>query len=191
VPLLTVTDLYPLIIFPKYLNLLFTTMFSIHSWSWALLGKPPIVQLLKNFPAFYGTRRFIIVFTRALHWSLFWARSIQPTPSHPVSLRSILILSTHLRLGLPSGLHHERRILIKFYMKLISLISPDNYYSEFYHRACALLSQFLFEIELISLWILERNISPLAWISSAVIWSLLGYVYLFDFAIAISTSEEY
>jgi hypothetical protein len=26
------------------------------------------------------------------------------TPSHPISLRSILILSTHLRLGLPSGL---------------------------------------------------------------------------------------
>jgi hypothetical protein len=33
--------------------------------------KPPIVQLLKNFPAFYGNRRFITVFTRALHWSLF------------------------------------------------------------------------------------------------------------------------
>jgi hypothetical protein len=33
------------------------------SWSWALLEKPPIVQLLKNFPEFYGTRRFIAVFT--------------------------------------------------------------------------------------------------------------------------------
>jgi hypothetical protein len=30
----------------------------------------PVVQLLKNFPAFYGMRRFITVFTRALHWSL-------------------------------------------------------------------------------------------------------------------------
>jgi hypothetical protein len=71
-----------------------------HSWSWALLEKPPIVQPLKNFPAFYGTRRFITMFTRALHWSLSWARSIQFIPSHSVSLRSILILSTHLRLGL-------------------------------------------------------------------------------------------
>jgi hypothetical protein len=44
-----------------------------HSWSWALLEKPPIVQLLKNFTVFYGTRRFITVFTRALHWSLSWA----------------------------------------------------------------------------------------------------------------------
>jgi hypothetical protein len=33
-------------------------------------AKPPTVQLLKNFPEFYGTRRFITVFTRALHWSL-------------------------------------------------------------------------------------------------------------------------
>jgi hypothetical protein len=36
----------------------------------ALLEKLPVVQLLKNFLAFYGTRKFITVFTRALHWSL-------------------------------------------------------------------------------------------------------------------------
>jgi hypothetical protein len=36
-----------------------------HPWSWALLEKLSIVQLLKNLPAFYGTRRFITVFTRA------------------------------------------------------------------------------------------------------------------------------
>jgi hypothetical protein len=42
----------------------------IYSWNWALLAKPPIVQPHKNFPGFYGTRRFITVFTRALHWSL-------------------------------------------------------------------------------------------------------------------------
>jgi hypothetical protein len=74
-----------------------------HSWRWALLEKLPIVQPLKKFSAFYGTRGFITVFTRALHWSLSWARSIQSTPSHPISIRPILILSTHLRLGLPSG----------------------------------------------------------------------------------------
>jgi hypothetical protein len=34
-----------------------------HSWSRALLEKLPIVQLLENFPAFYGTRRFITAFT--------------------------------------------------------------------------------------------------------------------------------
>jgi hypothetical protein len=32
--------------------------------------KPSTVQLLKNFPGFYGTLRFITVFTRVLHWSI-------------------------------------------------------------------------------------------------------------------------
>jgi hypothetical protein len=58
----------------------------------------------QELPAFYGTRRFITMFTRAFHWSLSWARSTQLTPSHPISLRYILILFTHLHLGLPSGL---------------------------------------------------------------------------------------
>jgi hypothetical protein len=60
-----------------------------HSWSWALLEKPPIAQLLKNFPAIYVNRRFTAVFTGSLHWSLYSGRSIQSTPSHPISLRSL------------------------------------------------------------------------------------------------------
>jgi hypothetical protein len=44
------------------------------------------------------------MFTRALHWSLSWATSIQSIPLHPISLRTILLLSSHLRLGLTSGL---------------------------------------------------------------------------------------
>jgi hypothetical protein len=43
------------------------------------------------------------VFTRALHWSVSWARSIQSLPPHPISLKSILILISHLRLGIHSG----------------------------------------------------------------------------------------
>jgi hypothetical protein len=38
--------------------------------------KPLIMQLLKNFPTFYGTQRLIIMFTRAIHWSISWARPI-------------------------------------------------------------------------------------------------------------------
>jgi hypothetical protein len=45
------------------------------------------------------------VFTSALHWSLSWARSILSIAHHPISLRSNLILSSHLHLGLPSGLY--------------------------------------------------------------------------------------
>jgi hypothetical protein len=43
------------------------------------------VQLLKNFPTFYGTRKFIGVFIRALHRSLSWATSMQSLPPHPTS----------------------------------------------------------------------------------------------------------
>jgi hypothetical protein len=49
------------------------------------------MQPLKNFPAFYGTRRFNTVFTRALHWSL---EPYQSNPHHPISLRPVLILPT-------------------------------------------------------------------------------------------------
>jgi hypothetical protein len=59
---------------------------------------------LAKFPTFYGTRKFITLLTRAFHWSLSWTRSVQSIPSHPISVRSISILSTHLRLGLSSGL---------------------------------------------------------------------------------------
>jgi hypothetical protein len=44
------------------------------------------------------------MFTRALHLSLSWATSIQSVPLRSISLWSILILSSYLLLGLPSGL---------------------------------------------------------------------------------------
>jgi hypothetical protein len=66
-----------------------------HSWNWTLFEKPPIVHLLKNFPAFYGARRCITVFSSPLLVPIL----SQLSPYHPIlSLRSILILSTHLRL---------------------------------------------------------------------------------------------
>jgi hypothetical protein len=73
-------------------------------WNWALLKKLPVAQLLNNFPTFHGTRRFIAVFTRGLYWSLSWATWIHPIPADPFYLRSILILSSHIRLCLSSGL---------------------------------------------------------------------------------------
>jgi hypothetical protein len=36
-------------------------------WSTVLLVKLIVTQLVKNFPAFYGTQSFTIVFTRAHH----------------------------------------------------------------------------------------------------------------------------
>ena len=69
-----------------------------------LLEKLTGSQLVKKFHIFYGTRSFITAFTTTRHLSLSWASSIQSTPPHPTSRRSILILSSHLCLGLPSGL---------------------------------------------------------------------------------------
>jgi len=73
-------------------------------WSRVLLEKLTGLQLVKKFPAFYGTRWFITPLTSARQLSLSWASSIQSTHPHPTSRRSILIISFHLRLGLPSGL---------------------------------------------------------------------------------------
>jgi hypothetical protein len=51
-------------------------------WSWALLEKLPVAQLLKDFPSFNRTRMFITVFTRVHYWSLPWMRSVHTAPSH-------------------------------------------------------------------------------------------------------------
>jgi hypothetical protein len=73
-------------------------------WCRFLLEMLTGLQLVKKFPAFHGTRRFITALTSVHHLSLSWAIPIQSIYPHPTSWRSILILSTHQRLGLPSGL---------------------------------------------------------------------------------------
>ena len=65
-----------------------------------LTGSP----LVKKFPAFYGTRKFITALTSARHLSLSWANSIQSMHPRPISWKSILQLFSHLHLVLPSGL---------------------------------------------------------------------------------------
>ena len=69
-----------------------------------LLEKLTGLQLVKKFPAFHGTRRFITALTNVRHLSLSWVSPIQSIYPHPTSWRSVLIWSTHLRLGLPRGL---------------------------------------------------------------------------------------
>ena len=58
----------------------------------------------QEIPRIFGTRRFITVLTSARHLSLSWANSIQSPQPPPTSRSFILILSSHLRLGLHSGL---------------------------------------------------------------------------------------
>jgi hypothetical protein len=57
------------------------------------------------------------VLTRALHWSLSWARWIQLVWPHPTFVTSILVLFSRQRLGLASGLfpsHFPTRNLYAF-----------------------------------------------------------------------------
>ena len=74
------------------------------TWCRVLPEKLTGLQLVKKFPTFHGTRRFITALTSVRQLSLSWASPIQSIYPHPTSWRSMLILPTHLRLGLPSGL---------------------------------------------------------------------------------------
>jgi hypothetical protein len=73
-------------------------------WNRTLLEKLTGLQLVRKFPAFYKTRRFITSFTTVHHLFLSWASSIQSTPPNPTSVRPILILYSNLHLLLPSGI---------------------------------------------------------------------------------------
>ena len=81
------------------------TTYILIPWSRALLEKLTGSQLVKKFPTFYGNLMYITSFISARHLSLSWARSIKFTlPLHPTSWRSVLILSSHLCVLLPSRL---------------------------------------------------------------------------------------
>jgi hypothetical protein len=67
-------------------------------------GEPANYVATEELSSSYGTRRFITVFTRPLHWSLSRVRWSQSVQSHPISLRSVLMLLPHVRLDLPRGL---------------------------------------------------------------------------------------
>ena len=78
--------------------------YSLTPWCRVLLEQLTGLQLVKKFPAFHGTLRFITALTKVHHLFLSWASPIQSIYPHPTYWRSTLILLTHLRLGLPSGL---------------------------------------------------------------------------------------
>ena len=79
------------------------TIILTYSMAQVLLEKLTGFQLVKKFPAIHGTRKFITALKSVRQLSLSWASPIQSIYPHPTSWRSILILSTQLRLGLPSG----------------------------------------------------------------------------------------
>jgi hypothetical protein len=60
------------------------------------LHKLKHAQLMTEFSALYGIRKFITVSTRDHHRSLSWAGWIYTIAPYPISLRTILILSSFL-----------------------------------------------------------------------------------------------
>jgi len=79
------------------------------TWSRVLPAQLTGPQLVKKLPTLYWAQIFITAFTSAQHLYLHSVRGIEPIAPHPTSWRTILILSSHLRLCLrsylfPSGL---------------------------------------------------------------------------------------
>jgi hypothetical protein len=112
-------------------------------WSTALFQKHMVTQLVKKLPTLYESRKFITVL-RARHWSLSRARCIQSTFFHPISLRSVLKLSPHLRLGLQSGLFPSdfpTRILHEFLVFLMRAICYANLISRSVQKGILLRSR--------------------------------------------------
>ena len=66
-------------LFTSYLLIYFLT-YVLAAWSRVLLEKLTGLQLVKKFPAFHGTWRFITAFTSVRHLFLSWASSLQSLP---------------------------------------------------------------------------------------------------------------
>ena len=101
-----------------------------------LVEKLTGLQLVKKFPAFHGTRTFITALTSVRHLSLSWASSVQSIYPHPTSWRSILILSTYLRLGLPCDLLPSGFPTKTLYTPLLThtrYMPSPSHSSRFYH----------------------------------------------------------
>jgi len=106
--------------FQKQLTYLLTYLLTPRSS--VLLEKLICFQLVKKFPTFYGALRFITAFTSARRLCLSSTSSIQSISPHPPSCRSILILPSHLSLGLPSGLFLSGSPTKTWYTPLLSPI---------------------------------------------------------------------
>jgi len=95
-----------------------------------LIEKLAVPKPVNKFSTFYKTWKFITAFTIARHMSLSRGRQIKSTPSHVVSVRRILILSSHLCRGvfkwyLSFRLPHQNHLLVSFYLDACYMPCPS------------------------------------------------------------------
>jgi len=76
----------------------------------------------QEIPCIIWNRKVHYHIHKCCHLPLSWPRSIQGMPSHPTSWRSIILLSSHLCLGLPSGLFPPGFSTKTLYLSLLSPI---------------------------------------------------------------------
>ena len=107
--------------FPKHVIVIWS-YYLLTPWCRVLLEQLTGLQLVKKFPAFHGTRRFITTLTSVRHLSLSWASPVQSIYPHPTSWRWSILISTHLCLGLPSGLFPSGFPIKTLYTPLFSPI---------------------------------------------------------------------
>jgi hypothetical protein len=69
-------------------------------WCRVFLVKLIGAQTVKEVPCLYGTRRFVTSSQKPKHWTLSSGSRIHSPPSHPISVRFILIPSQGLSRGL-------------------------------------------------------------------------------------------
>jgi hypothetical protein len=81
-----------------------TLTYLLHGAESFLRSQPVNFAASQEIPRIYGTRKSLTVPKSARHLSLSRANSIQSQRTPPTSWRYILILSSHLRLGLPNSL---------------------------------------------------------------------------------------
>jgi hypothetical protein len=109
--------------------------FLLTAWSRVLLENLTVPKPVKKFPTFYGTWKFITAFTNARHLSLSWAITIQSTPRHQTSWRSILILSSHLKPVSPKWQSMQANLLICV-LEGIEANMPEHIFADWLEQLC-------------------------------------------------------